>query len=115
MSNINADIKSQQLKQVYLIYGDEAFLRRQYTNQLISALGVDESDMNFSVFKGEALDSQGVANTINTVPFLSDKRVTVIYDSGFLNSPNEIMADCIKHIPEASYVIFNESDLIFES
>ncbi|MCR4673455.1 MAG: DNA polymerase III subunit delta [Lachnospiraceae bacterium] len=109
MSNVNTDIKTGQLKQVYLLYGEETYLRRQHTQNLIKAFGVDENDMNFNVFKGEGLDAQGVVNTINTIPFLSDKRVTVIYDSGFCNSSNDLIADCIEHIPESSYVIFNES------
>ncbi len=111
MSNINADIKSGQLKHVYLIYGEEAYLRKQMTQNLIKALGVDENDMNFTVYKEEKPDPQGVANTIQTVPFLSDKRVTVLYDSGFCASPNDVIADCIKNIPESSYVIFNESSV----
>lgn len=113
MGNINADIKSGQLKHVYLIYGEEAYLRHQMTHNLIKAFGMDANDMNFTVYKGDAkadaLNAQDVANTIQTVPFLSEKRLTVIYDSEFCATSNDIMADCIKHIPDTSYVIFCET------
>ena len=38
MNRINEDIKTGQLKQIYLLYGEEAYLRKQYRDRLKEAL-----------------------------------------------------------------------------
>ena len=47
MQRINEDIKTGQLKQVYLLYGEEAYLRKQYKDRLKKALCADGDTMNF--------------------------------------------------------------------
>ena len=41
MKNIQADIKSGNFKQVYLLYGEEAYLKQQYKQNLVKALNPD--------------------------------------------------------------------------
>ena len=41
MKNIQADIKSGNFKQAYLLYGDEAYLKQQYKHNLVKALNPD--------------------------------------------------------------------------
>ena len=44
MQRINEDIKSGQLKQIYLLYGEEAYLRKQYRDRLRNALAAEGED-----------------------------------------------------------------------
>ena len=50
MKSIDNDIKSGQLKQVYLLYGEETYLIRQYRDKLKKVMVSDEDNMNFSAF-----------------------------------------------------------------
>ena len=111
MNEINRDIKSGQLKNVYLLYGEEDYLKRQNLKKLTEAFGVDEKDMNFSRFEGDDLNSAEIAGTISTMPFLSDKRVVVIKNSGFCASGDENLKDAVSKLPETSYVVFCEKDV----
>lgn len=55
MKNIQADIKSGNFKQAYLLYGEEAYLKQQYKHNLEKALNPDGDTMNFSHYEGKAL------------------------------------------------------------
>jgi len=38
MQRINEDIKTENFQQIYLLYGEERYLRKQYTDRLRKAL-----------------------------------------------------------------------------
>ena len=40
MKTIDEDIKSGQFKKIYLLYGDEAYLKKQYKDKLKKALEI---------------------------------------------------------------------------
>lgn len=48
MKSILEDIKTQNFKQAYLLYGEEAYLKHQYKNKLKNALLPEDDTMNFS-------------------------------------------------------------------
>ena len=68
MKVLNQDIKTGQFKQVYLIYGDEAFLKKSYKNRLKEAVVGDDS-MNFHRFDGKGIDLKEVISLADTMPF----------------------------------------------
>ena len=48
MQRLNEDIKTGQLKNLYLLYGEEAYLRRQYKDRLKSAI-IGDDDMKIAI------------------------------------------------------------------
>ena len=48
MKTIREDIKGGNFKKVYLLYGEEAYLRNQYRDLLIRALVPEGDTMNFT-------------------------------------------------------------------
>ena len=46
MQRINEDIKTGNFKQIYLLYGEERYLKNQYTTRLRKALCQDGDEMN---------------------------------------------------------------------
>ena len=50
MKQIAEDIKQNNFKQVYLLHGEERYLRRQYKDKLMHALSNDGDTMNTHVF-----------------------------------------------------------------
>ena len=48
MKTIDEDIKSGQFKKIYLLYGDEAYLKKQYKDKLKKALVQPDDTMNFT-------------------------------------------------------------------
>lgn len=108
MGNVATDIKNNQIKHAYLLYGSESYLRSLNVNRLIDALGLSRDDMNFSFYKEKSGTPEEIAESIQAPPFFSDKRVILIKDSGLSACSCDVLAKCLKNIPDSSYVIFDE-------
>ncbi len=96
MKTIDEDIRSGNLKQIYLLYGTEDYLKRQYRDKLKNALtaaGEDsgmggmlsggDGDMNFNRFEGKDINPKQVIDLAETLPFFAERRVILIENSGF--------------------------------
>lgn len=51
MKTIDEDIKSGQFKKIYLLYGDEAYLKKQYKDKLKKALVQPDDTMNLPLMR----------------------------------------------------------------
>ncbi len=110
MKVINQHIKEQDYMSVYLLYGEEAYLRKQYRDKLRDAI-VGEDTMNYSYFEGGQCDLKEIQAIGDTLPFFSEKRLIVIENSGFLKSSNEPLADYIKALPDYLILVFVEQEI----
>lgn len=110
MRTINEDIKSGQYKRVYLIYGEEAYLRKQYRDKLKNAI-TDGDTMNYSYFEGKGADAGKIIQMAETLPFFSDYRLVIVENSDFFKSTNEDMINYIEGIPETTIIIFVEENV----
>lgn len=111
MKQLNADIKSGDLKQVYLLYGEEAYLKKQYKDRLKSAIMGDGDAMNFSSFAGKGIDIREVMSIAETMPFFAEHRLIVIEDSGFFKKASAELAEYLGQLPETTYFIFVEEEV----
>ncbi len=111
MKSIIEDIKNHDFKRVYLLFGEESYLRNQYKKRLQKAIIGDDSELNFSHFEGKDTPVNEVISLANTLPFLSEKRLIVVDDSGFFKKKNEELAAFIKEIPEETCLIFSEGEV----
>ena len=68
MKSILEDIKTQNFKQAYLLYGEEAYLKHQYKNKLKNALLPEDDTMNFSRFEGKGTEIPNVIDLAETMP-----------------------------------------------
>ena len=53
MKVISDDIKKGEFKSVYLLYGEEDYLKRMYRDRLKKAVLGDGDEMNYSYFEGK--------------------------------------------------------------
>ena len=102
------DIRSGQFTRVYLLYGEEGYLRRYYRNRLKDALVDPDNDINLNVYKGEDIDIRGVIDQADTMPFFAQHRLIIIEDSGLFSTGESPLADYIPRIPEETVIIFSE-------
>ncbi|MFQ9933951.1 MAG: DNA polymerase III subunit delta [Lachnospiraceae bacterium] len=107
MRTINDDIKNNKYKRVYLIYGEEAYLRKQYKDKLKKAI-VGEDTMNYGYFEGRGIAVQDIIGISETLPFFAELRLIIVENSGFFKSGNDEMADYIERIPETTVLVFVE-------
>lgn len=111
MKNIQVDIKSGNFKQVYLLYGEEAYLKQQYKQNLVKALNPDGDTMNFNHYEGKGIDVKQLIDLCETMPFFAERRVVLLEDTGFFKNKCEELADYMKELPDYLYLVFTETEV----
>lgn len=111
MKTIDNDIKRQELKKVYLLYGEERYLIRQYRDKLKIALTSPDDTMNFSSFEGEDLNIKEIIDLAETLPFFADRRVIFIEDSKLFKKGGDELGEYMDNLPETTYFVFIEEEV----
>ena len=110
MQTLNQDIKNHTFKPVYLLFGEEAFLKNSYKKRFQEAI-TGEDTMNFSRFEGKGLDVDELIRLADTMPFFAERRLIVVEDSGFFKSPAEAVVQYLPTMPESTCLLFVESEV----
>lgn len=108
MQKLNEEIKTGKLKQVYLLYGEEAYLRNQYRDKLKAALLGDGDSMNYHYFEGKDVSVGEVIDLAETMPFLAQRRVIVLENSGLFARGGEQLAEYLASPAETAFFVFVE-------
>lgn len=111
MRQINEDIKQGRLRQVYLLHGEERYLRRQYRDKLRNALCEEGDNMNVHFYEGRGTDTAAIIDLAETLPFFAQRRVIFLSDSGLFKSGGEKMAEYLASPSETTYFVFTESEV----
>lgn len=111
MKKIIEEIKSGQLKQVYILYGEESYLRNQYKEKLKTAMLDGGDDMNFHYFEGKDVRSGEVIDLAETMPFLAEHRVIMLENSGLFARGGEELAAYLGAPSETTYFLFVEQSV----
>ena len=111
MKELLDDIKKNRFMPVYLLYGPEDYLRKSYARQLREALIPPDDMMNFTLFHGDETDPEEVIDMGMTEPFLTQRRVVLLEDTGFFRSACDRLADFFGHIPDTLIVICSEESV----
>ncbi len=111
MKNIDEDIKRGQFAQVYLLYGEEAYLKKQYKDKLKHAMVPEGDTMNFSAFEGKSINPKEIIDLAETLPFFAERRVILIENSGFFKNVCEELAEYLTQVAPATHFIFVEEEV----
>lgn len=111
MQHINEDIKQENFKQIYLLYGEERYLRKQYTDRLKKALCGENDSMNTHFYEGKDVPVGEIIDLAETLPFLAPRRVILISNSGLFKSGGEKMAEYLAAPNETTYFVFTENEV----
>ncbi|MCM1569981.1 MAG: DNA polymerase III subunit delta [Roseburia sp.] len=111
MQRIQNDIKQNTFHQIYLLYGEERYLKKQYTNRLKAALAGEADHMNRHSYEGKDIPVGEIIDLAETLPFFAERRVIFISNSGLFKSGGERMAEYLKAPSETTVFVFTESDV----
>lgn len=111
MQRINEDIKSGNFKQIYLLFGEERYLRRQYRDRLKTALCREGDTMNTHFYEGKDVNVGEIIDLAETLPFFADRRVIFIDNSGLFKAGGERMAQYLTEANETTCFVFTESEI----
>lgn len=114
MEELDKELKSGELKNVYLFYGEEAYLIKQARQKIYDALIPKGSEaFNYSFFEGGSVSSSQISDACETLPFMNEKRLVYAKNTELFvqgrKDETESLADYIKSIPETSVLVFTEA------
>ncbi len=108
MKQLEEDIKNKRFKKIYVLTGTQSYNRKRYEKALINVFLPDGDEMNLTKFYGAKIDMKEVSELAQTMPFLAERRVIVLEDTGLFSKSCEELSDLIPNIPESGVMIFSE-------
>ena len=78
MKSLNEDLKTGQFKQIYLLYGEEAYLKKLYKNRFVKAMVPEGDTMNYRYFEGKNTNPKEIIDLAETLPFFAERRLIVL-------------------------------------
>ena len=109
---LNDDLEAGRFRTVYLIFGDQSYLRLQNKERLRKALLGDGDEMNLSRCSGQDVQAADVLEQAQTLPFFADRRVIFVENCGWFDkkasAESDAMAEMISGIPDTAAVVFVE-------
>ncbi len=94
---------------LYVVHGDEAFLKRHVVRALIKrALGDDADMQTVSAYAGDKASFAEVFDDLDTVPFFDPKRVVLVENADpFITKYRGELEARLKHVPETGLLILD--------
>ena len=86
VKTLNEHMKTGQFKRSYLLYGEEAYLKKQYKEKLTKAMFPDGDTVNYAYFEGKGTEPSKLIDLAETMPFFAERRLIVVENSGFFKS-----------------------------
>ena len=74
MKTLNEDIKTGNFKPVYLLYGEEAYLKKQYRDRITKAIFPDGDTVNYAYYEGKGINPGELIDLAETIPDSSKMR-----------------------------------------
>ncbi len=85
MKILENHIKNKTFSNIYVIFGEEEYLKNIYEKKLISNI-IDENFkmMNFDIFEGKNVNISNIIDACDTMPFMSDYRIVILKNTGLI-------------------------------
>ncbi len=107
---LKADLKSGQLKRLYVFWGEEVFLLHHYLEQLRkSVLDTLTESFNYHRFTQETFDIRAFADAVENLPMMADRTLVQVDEIDFFKFSEDDrakMADILADIPEYCSIVF---------
>ena len=110
VKTLNEHMKTGQFKRSYLLYGEEAYLKKQYKEKLTKAMFPDGDTVNYAYFEGKGTEPSKLIDLAETMPFFAERRLIVVENSGFFKSSCPELADYIRQMPDTACFLFVEEE-----
>ena len=116
MQRIKNDIKTGVFSKIYLMYGPETYLIDYYAKQIIEkSTDAETRDFNLLKISAEIPEEKAVDEFISSYPFMSDRKILYIRNSGIFKKASEsqkkFWCGTLADLPDYITVIFAENDV----
>lgn len=111
MKTILQHIETTTYKPVYLLYGEEDYLKEQACRQLKNALVAADDTMNLCTFQGKGQDENAIIQLSQTLPFFQEHRVILLEETGLAGKCSDEFLDNLKELPDTTVIIMVEESV----
>lgn len=111
MKSLLQDIQTKEFKNVYLLFGEEGYLKLQYRQRLQEALIPPDDTMNLNCYEGNGISVEALIDQAETLPFFAERRLLLVENSGLFKSGGEKLAGYLEQLPPTTYMVFVESEV----
>ena len=111
MNRIDEDIRSGRVAGLYLLYGEEEYLRAYHVNRLKKAVFPEEDQMNTKIWKDEEFDEDEFCRQALTLPFFAEHRLLIVQNSGLFKKGGAELADFLPSVPQETIIVFSEAEV----
>lgn len=115
MKELRDEISNNKLRNLYLFYGEEDYLKDYYTKRIRECISSDGGE-DFNVLCiNNTFDITAFENFLNSPPVFNDKKVCILKNTGILKSIAESEKDRVKYalenIMSEAVIVFNEQNI----
>ncbi len=122
MYQLDKQFQVNRFSRFQLLCGEEVYLINYYAQALKKQLTNDGDDMNCLVLTGEEADIESIAEFGMLAPFMAERRVVIIHDSGWFKytsgkddstrfkAEGDRLIELLGNLPNTTNVIFAERD-----
>lgn len=111
MKTLQQELSQGVIQSVYLLCGEEAYLKRQYEKKIKQACIRDDDTINYHHYEGKGIDVREIIDMARTMPFFAEKRLIVIKNSGFFKSACDELAEYMEEISPTACILFVEDEV----
>lgn len=109
---LKQELSRQTLRPVYLLYGNEPYLIRQYCRQ-ITALTVPENTLrDFNFYQTDKIEPEKMEQFLQTPPMFAEKKLMLLQNTGVFKAPRAAEKDylmtALSELPDYVCLIFAE-------
>ena len=113
------DIKTRNLNNIYLFFGEEFLLSKMMLEHLTKALIKPEFEQfNFHTLQGKSSSVEEIINACETLPFMDDARLVIVSECPLLNGSSNVstkevdhLCSYLDHIPATTFIVFTSKKI----
>ena len=121
---LKEELKNKKVRNLYLFYGPEDYLKQYYMNQIENlSLNKEFKSLNKINYEGK-LDTRKIIDNAETIPMFSDKKLVIIRNSSLFKANKKALEDdnkgkpvkeeileFLKNIPTYTTILFYETEI----
>lgn len=117
-AKLKAAIKSGEFERLYLIAGEESYLKEYYLNELKRAI-VDETFREFNLveLEGKSLTPEALNDAIESYPVMAERKLIIVTDFDLYKAPSpyhQVLETVLEDLPDYVCLVFYYDVLEFK-
>lgn len=111
MKTLQQELSQGVIQSVYLLCGEEAYLKRQYEKKIKQSCIQEDDTINYHHYEGKGIAVGEIIDLAQTMPFFAEKRLIVMKNTGFFKGACDELADYMGQVPQTACILFVEDEV----